>query len=123
MHHRNRQGNEQTRTFEPTNKSADYWSAAHLAVVMSLVVVMTLMHGENLLKKQTNTNIFYYNLESKNLSMPWRHHRMNSHQSSSGLIDTTMEQQTGRLINLFNFRQPITAPADFQMSNESDCIL
>ena len=24
-----RQGNEQTRTFEPTNESADCWSAAH----------------------------------------------------------------------------------------------
>ena len=27
--HRNRQGNEDTRTFEPTNESADCWSAAH----------------------------------------------------------------------------------------------
>ena len=27
--HRNRQGNEQTRTFEPTNESEDCWSAAH----------------------------------------------------------------------------------------------
>ena len=24
-----RQGTEQTRTFEPTNESTDYWSAAH----------------------------------------------------------------------------------------------
>ena len=27
--HRNRQGNEQTRTFEPTNESAGFWSAAN----------------------------------------------------------------------------------------------
>ena len=27
--HRNRQGNVQTRTFEPTKESADYWSAAY----------------------------------------------------------------------------------------------
>ena len=28
-HHRIQQGNEQTRTFEPTNESADCWSAMH----------------------------------------------------------------------------------------------
>ena len=28
-YHRNRQGNVQTRTFEPTNESEDCWSAAH----------------------------------------------------------------------------------------------
>ena len=33
--------------------------AVHLAVGVSLAVVMTPMHGENLLKKQTNTKIFY----------------------------------------------------------------
>ena len=30
----------------------------HLTVSVSSVVVMTPMHGENLLKKQTNTKIF-----------------------------------------------------------------
>ena len=29
QYHRNGQGNEQTRTFEPTNESEDCWSAAH----------------------------------------------------------------------------------------------
>ena len=51
---------------------------ANLAVAVSSVVVMTPMHGENLLKKQTTHKIFYRNLESKNLSMHWRHHHMNS---------------------------------------------
>ena len=45
--------------------------------------MMTPMHGENLLKKQTNTKIFYCNLESKNLSMHWRHHLSNSRQLTS----------------------------------------
>ena len=45
--------------------------------------LMTPKHGENLLKKQTNTKIFYCNLESKNLSMHLHHHRANSRQSSS----------------------------------------
>ena len=44
---------------------------------------MTPKHGENLLKKQTNTKIFYCNLESKNLSMHLRHHHTNSRQSTS----------------------------------------
>ena len=55
----------------------------HLAVGMSSIIVMTLMHGENLQKKQTNTKFLYCNLESKNLSMHLRHHLMNSCQSSS----------------------------------------
>ena len=55
----------------------------HLEVGVSSVVVMTPMHGENLLKKQTNTKIFYCNLESKNLSMHWRHHLSNSCQLTS----------------------------------------
>ena len=42
-------------------------------VGMSSVYVMTTMHGENLLKKQTNTKIFYCNLESENLSMHCMH--------------------------------------------------
>ena len=29
LHHRNRQVNEHMRTFEPTNESADCWSAAN----------------------------------------------------------------------------------------------
>ena len=34
--------------------------------------------------KEADKHIFFYcNLESKNLSMHWRHHRTNSHQSSS----------------------------------------
>ena len=44
---------------------------------------MTLMHGENLLKKQTNTKLFNCNLGSKNLSMHLHHHRTNSRQSCS----------------------------------------
>ena len=39
---------------------------AHKLVGMSLVVVMTQMHGENQLKKQKKTKIFDCNLESKN---------------------------------------------------------
>ena len=58
---------------------------AHLAVGVSSVVVMMAMHGENLLKKQTNTKFFYCSLGSKNLSMHRRHQRTNSHQSSSVL--------------------------------------
>ena len=38
---------------------------ANLAVAVSSVVVMTPMHGENLLKKQTTHKFFYCNLESK----------------------------------------------------------
>lgn len=56
---------------------------------------MTPKHGENLLKKQTNTKIFYCNLESKNLSMHWRHHLTNSRQITSvqsDLCDTTIYQ-------------------------------
>ena len=58
----------------------------HLEVGVSSVVVMTPMHGENLLKKQTNTKFFYFNLESKNLSMHWRHHLTNSRQITSELF-------------------------------------
>ena len=46
---------------------------------------MTPMHGENLLKKQTTCKN-YCNLESKNLSMHWRHHGMNSRQRSSEVL-------------------------------------
>ena len=55
----------------------------HLEVGVSLIVMMTPMHGENPLKKQTTHKIFYFNLESKNLSMHWRHHLANSRQSPS----------------------------------------
>ena len=60
-------------------------AGAHLAVAVAVssVVVMTPMHGENLLKKQTTHKIFYCILESKNLSMHWRHHGTNSRQRSS----------------------------------------
>ena len=34
-------------------------------------------------KEADKYDFFYCNLESKNLSMHWRHHRTNSHQSSS----------------------------------------
>ena len=34
-------------------------------------------------KEADNTQIFYCNLESKNLSMHWRHHGTNSRQRSS----------------------------------------
>ena len=54
----------------------------HLAVGVRSVVVMMLMHGENLLKKQTNTKFVHCNLESKNLSMHLRNHHTNSRQSS-----------------------------------------
>ena len=64
-------------------KISGIFSVAHLAVGVSLVVVMTPMHGENLQKKQTNTKFFYCNLERKNLSINWCHHRTNSRQSSS----------------------------------------
>ena len=47
---------------------------------------MTIMQGENQLKKQKNLKISNWNLESKNLSMHLRHHCTNSRQSSSDLL-------------------------------------
>ena len=41
------------------------FSHSHLAVAVSSVVVMTPMHRENLLKKQTNTICFYCNYKVK----------------------------------------------------------
>ena len=37
-------------------------------------------------KEADNTQNFYCNLESKNLSMHWRHHLTNSRQSTSAII-------------------------------------
>ena len=39
------------------------------------------------------------------------------------LMRKTMEQQTGRFINLFDFCQPITDAYCAQLTNESTCIL
>ena len=38
-------------------------------------------------KEADKHKIFYCNLESKNLSMHWRHHLTNSHQSPSALTE------------------------------------
>jgi len=70
-----------------------------LAVAVSLVVVMALMDGENLLKKQTNTKFFYCNSGSKNLSMHLRHHSTNSRQSSSAVINSQLHIWFGLFIN------------------------
>ena len=67
--------------------SRQNWTTEYLAVAVSSVVVMTPMHGENLLKKQTTHKNLYCNLECKNLSMHWRHHGMNSCQSSSEMLN------------------------------------
>ena len=57
--------------------------SSHLAVGVSLVVV-----DANAWRKSTKEadkhKIFYCSLESKNLSMHWRHHLTNSRQSTSG---------------------------------------
>ena len=71
------------------------YCSGHLAVAVSSVVVMTPMHGENLLKKQTTHKIFYCNLESKNLSMHWRHHSTNSRQRSSVELEQSADLMKG----------------------------
>ena len=54
-------------------------------------MVMMQMHGENELKKQTQSKIFYCNLKSKNLFNHLCHHCMNSRQiiSATLYINTT----------------------------------
>ena len=55
----------------------------HQLFYVSLVVVMTQMHGENQLKKQTKTKIFYCSLERKNLFNYLHHHHKNSRKITS----------------------------------------
>ena len=56
---------------------------AHKLVGMSSGVVMTQMHGENQLKKQTMSKNFYCILESKNLFHHLCLHRMSSCHTTS----------------------------------------